>query len=272
MRREENRPIAKETMSFLGCLLILLLAVGCGSSKQATMKDDMDINELIGDDDISARSQAEDEAEVLKLLGITPAAETRSDMAMVAASQKEGRGLETDVQDLKGELLDKDREINQLRSRLTEKEVEIGALESQLSGPESSSSLQRPARKLNFAEFQSRYNQGLSQFNSRRYQDALDTFSGLLTSDAMNSLSDNCQYWIGECYYGMQNYEEAIASFEKVFSFPNSNKSDDAQLKLGLCYLQMGDKIQAKNEFDRLLSIYPDSEYRDKAQRLIKRL
>jgi tol-pal system protein YbgF len=271
MRREENRPTAKRVTLLLGCLLILLLAVGCGSSKQATMKDDVDINELLGDDDISARSQAEDEAEVLRLLGITPAAEKSSDIGMVAASRQESSGLETDVQDLKGELLEKDREINELRSRLTEKEVEIGSLESQLTSPETTS-LQRPGPKLGFSEFQSSYKQGLSQFNARRYQDALDTFSGLLKSDAMNSLSDNCQYWIGECYYGMRNYEQAIASFEKVFSFPNSNKSDDAQLKLGLCYLQMGDKIQAKYEFDRLLSSYPDSEYRAKAQRHVAKL
>lgn len=269
MRREENRPV---TMLLFGLVVILLLAVGCGSSKQATMKDDMDINDLLGDDDISAKSQAEDEAEVLRLLGITPAAETTSDMAMVSSSPAQNGNLANTAEDLKDELLQKDQEINELRSRLTEKEVEIGALESQISssGPEPSSS--RPAQKLTFSEFQSRYNQGLSQFNSRRYQDALDTFSGLLSSDAMNSLSDNCQYWIGECYYGMQNWEEAIASFEKVFSFPNSNKSDDAQLKLGLCYLQMGDKIQAKHEFDRLLSIYPDSEYKAKAQKIIAKL
>ena len=85
-------------------------------------------------------------------------------------------------------------------------------------------------------------------------------------------LSDNCQYWIGESYYGLRNYNQAIAEFEKVFSFANSNKIDDAQLKLGVCYLRLGDKAQARNEFDRLLSAYPSSEYKPVAQRYIARL
>ncbi len=74
-------------------------------------------------------------------------------------------------------------------------------------------------------------------------------------------MSDNCQYWIGESYYDMGNYEQAIISFEQVFSFTNSNKDDDAQLKLGICYHKLNNQEKAKEEFQRLITYYPDSEY-----------
>ena len=97
-------------------------------------------------------------------------------------------------------------------------------------------------------------------------------FSELINTDPNNSLSDNCQYWIGESYFGMVNYNQAIAEFEKVFSFSSSNKNDDAQLKLGVCYVKLGDLAQARAEFNRLLAVYPKSEYTSIAQKYISKL
>ena len=54
--------------------------------------------------------------------------------------------------------------------------------------------------------------------------------------------------------------------FEKVFTFPKSNKNPDAQFKLGLCYLRLGDREKAREEFQRLLDVYPKSAYVNRAQ------
>jgi tol-pal system protein YbgF len=121
-------------------------------------------------------------------------------------------------------------------------------------------------------EYQQTYQEGLDLFHARNYKQATSVFESLLASDANNSLSDNAQYWIGECSYAMGQYKKAIIDFEKVFTFPKSNKNDAAQFKLGLCYMRLGDSQKAKEEFQRLLDVYPKSEYTKRAQEHIASL
>ena len=257
-------------------LLSFMFLLNCGSSRQAVNNDSINIDELLGEEEnIQAERTNSDEAEVLKLLGITPAEDTATpqtaDVSMAdnkAGSEK----MEGDLTLLRDDLVKKEQEISDLRSELTKKEMKISELESR-TGMNRSGSVRKngPIIEPSF-EFRNKYQQALSQFKERNYQSAIPLLNELILSDPNNSLSDNCQYWIGECYYGLINYNQAIAEFEKVFSFANSNKSDDAQLKLGICYLRLGDKAQARAEFDRLLSVYPSSEYNTLAQKYIARL
>ncbi len=120
--------------------------------------------------------------------------------------------------------------------------------------------------------FEDDYRKALEQFNQKRYQQALSIFKELLQRERDNSLSDNCQYWIGECYYAMKDYQQAIIEFERVLTFNNTNKDDDAQLKLGLCYLRLNDNEGARRELTRLLSNYPDSEFTQLGRKLLEGL
>ncbi len=112
----------------------------------------------------------------------------------------------------------------------------------------------------------------MSEYYNRNYKLAIQLFEELLTRNPATSLSDNCRYWIGECYYALGNYNQAIIEFTKVFSYNKSNKMDDAQLKLGLCYWKLGDRERARQEFERLISDYPNSEYVEKAQQFLSKL
>jgi len=105
-----------------------------------------------------------------------------------------------------------------------------------------------------------RYQEALDVFHQHEYRQAINQFEQLLATDMNNDLSDNAQYWIGECYYAMGQYQEAIMAFEKVFTFRFSNKNDYAQFKIGQSYFKMGDKERANQEFQQLLDTYPDSE------------
>ena len=97
-------------------------------------------------------------------------------------------------------------------------------------------------------------------------------FESLLASSSTNKLSDNAQYWIGESHYALKRYDEAIIDFEKVLTFPNSNKKPDAQYKLGLCYLRKGDNQKAAEELNRLRELYPNSPYSARAAELLSKL
>ena len=124
--------------------------------------------------------------------------------------------------------------------------------------------------RVGTGEFESSYRIALEKFNQRDYADAIARFEALLKHSRTHSLSDNAQYWIGEAYYAMKDYQQAIIEFEKVLTFEGTNKDDDAQLKLGLSYMRLNDNESSKRELTRLLSKYPESEFTELARKLLE--
>ncbi len=122
------------------------------------------------------------------------------------------------------------------------------------------------------ASFEQGYREALQQYESGHYRSAILAFRELLTAPQENSLSDNCQYWLGECYYSLREFQQAIVEFRKVFSYKDSNKRDAAQLKIGMSYLELRDKTKAREELNRLIEDYPNSQYIDRARVLLKGL
>jgi len=116
------------------------------------------------------------------------------------------------------------------------------------------------------------YQAALRDFEARRLESALKTFSGVLAIAPKDDLADNAQYWIGECYYGLRNYTQAIKEFQKVFTYSDTEKDDDAQFKIARCYIDLGDEDRAVIELKRLTLDYPESEYIRRAEGLLRDL
>ncbi|MFQ6605627.1 MAG: tetratricopeptide repeat protein [Fidelibacterota bacterium] len=127
-------------------------------------------------------------------------------------------------------------------------------------------------KKITPAQYKKQYINSLTYYQNGAYDDAIAGFTELVLVDPMNELADNAQYWLAECYYSQKNYKRAIIEFEKVFTFPGTDKDDDAQLKLGLAYQSMGDIDKAREEYQRLLDYFPGSEYFEKARDTLKKL
>jgi tol-pal system protein YbgF len=116
------------------------------------------------------------------------------------------------------------------------------------------------------------YQTALRDFEARRFEGALKGFAEVLTTAPKDDLADNAQYWAGECYYGTKNHAQAIREFQKVFTYPNTEKDDDAQFKIARCYIDMGDEGRAIVELKRLTVDYPESEYVRRAEGLLRDL
>lgn len=203
-----------------------------------------------------------DEAEVLKLLGITK--ETETPVATPSAKPvgtTDLRQLESKITELESSARQKDVEIANLKSDLAEKERRISLLQQEVNKPQASA----PA-SLSTSGVKTQYDEALALYNSRRYREAIAMFDQVIAAGAPANLVDNCQYWKGECYYALRDFNQAITQFNLVFTYNNSNKIDAAQLKLGLCHLKLGNRAQAKVEFEKLVNNYPESEYVGKAQ------
>lgn len=253
------------------CGALICFMISCATTNQGYSDEELFPGEG-SESGSSSSSQAAEEAEVLRLLGITDA-ETETDTTPPTSAEsrntEEWQELEEEVSRLETEVSKKDHELANLKARLNEKESTIQEKEQSLEQIQGrSSAYDTPSS----SSFKAQYDQALSLYNNRDYNSAIETFNQLLNSGEDNSLIDNCQYWKGECYYGLANYDQAILEFEKVFFYVDSNKLDDAQLKLGLCYKQLGQIDTAIRAFEKLINDYPDSEYVGRAQEQISHL
>lgn len=248
----------------ISLLLVLTIAflLSCAGTKPEVSsglpeeEKKKEIETMLGKTEEEAKAEAEEE-EILRLLGITKEKST------------EAESLEAKKIRLEKEISKKDSEIAQLKSDLSSKEKKIAQLEAELESVKERAKPTTLRVPIPSDEYRIRYQDALSAYKSRNYKVAIGLFEDLLATDPYNDLADNCQYWIGESYYGLGNYRQAIVEFEKVFTFSKSNKNDDAQLKLGLCYMRLGDTKRAQEEFKRLLVNYPKSEYVEKAKKFL---
>ena len=171
--------------------------------------------------------------------------------------------LKSKVDQLNDAIDQKELEIEELKVQLANRKEKINALERQLRnhGGALASSL-----NVDLSDFASSYEQALQQYYSREFDAAIYLFSMLLETSPTHRLSSNCQYWLGECYFGQSDYTMALDAFQKVLAHEQSFKKDDALLMTGRCYIFLGDKQTALSMFDQLMNQFPDSEYFQKAQ------
>ncbi len=190
-------------------------------------------------------------------LSIQPAEIDQSNSMLM----EENNLLKSDMLKLNERLRQIENELNIRKERsLTQSSIPTGATKR----------VEKPQRAL--TSYEIRYQKALEMFHNRQYRDALSSFSEMISENRGHSLSDNCQFWIGECYFALREYSRAIIAFEKVFTYLNSNKDDDAQYKLGYTYLKLGDGKRAEEEFIKLTTIYSGSEFVSKAQMYINQI
>ncbi len=205
------------------------------------------------------------------------------DQAQIAALQQENEFLRNSLgearvenQTLQAELQKKDeviRQFSQALEELQKRDQEKPASSENESEPQNNRMAETPKQKATLSDdYAADYEKALELFKKREYNQAADLFSSLLESDRSHSLADNCQYWLGECYYGMKKYEIALAEFQKVAAFSKANKADDAQFKIALCFLQLKKYPTAREELNRLIANYPESEYVTRARAELEKI
>jgi tol-pal system protein YbgF len=97
-------------------------------------------------------------------------------------------------------------------------------------------------------------------FREGKYEKSGEAFESFLKQYPKSEFSDNAQFWIGECYYFVKNYEKAIIEYDKVVkNFPEGSKVPYALLKQGLSFLQLGDKASAKLLLQQVIKDYPNT-------------
>lgn len=257
----------KKMQRVLPLFLILTVALSasfvlsCATSQGGMYGEDETLAAADAEDELDSGSGDEDD--VLRLLGLvdTPAPTPKPEPVKTT----ESKDMSAELKSLEREVAAKDQELAQLREQLSLKESLIKSKEQNLEQARSSSK-----STYGGGSFRARYDEALRLYYARRYREAITAFDALIRDGGDPTLVDNCQYWKGESYYGLGNYEQAILEFQKVFSYSDSNKLDDAQLKLGLSYRKLGNSERARLEFQKLLDEYPGSEYAGRARSYLR--
>ena len=112
--------------------------------------------------------------------------------------------------------------------------------------------------------------------NQRRvgnYQAAIVAFQSFVLQFARSPLAHRAQYWIGDSYYNLRDFKNAIINQQKLVStYPESASVPDALLNMASSYIELGDNASAKKTMDNLIARYPTSEAAEKARRRLASL
>ena len=110
-----------------------------------------------------------------------------------------------------------------------------------------------------FAEQQA-YQSAFDLLKSGRYEDAAVAFTQFIADYPTGSYVDNAQYWLGETYYITRRFDAAITEFERLVSLhPNSQKLTHALLKIGYSHDELGREAEAEQVLGDLISRFPQS-------------
>ncbi|WP_447968966.1 tol-pal system protein YbgF [Nitrospira sp. M1] len=186
----------------------------------------------------------------------SPAQDLRDSLAKMAPSQREADFSPPAESDL-------------ARDRLFEQQATQASLEmldrSKIVG---SQSLSRPVQQQTkptereVAFYQQRY----EMLRAGDLQGAFHGFRQFLKEYPRSSLASNAQYWLGECYYGQGQYDQAIREFKRVMTaYPTSAKVPAALLKIGYSHLGLHNAKAARSMFRQLVRTYPKSRAATKA-------
>ncbi|MDE0032969.1 MAG: tol-pal system protein YbgF [Deltaproteobacteria bacterium] len=105
------------------------------------------------------------------------------------------------------------------------------------------------------------------------YSGAIEQFKKFLEKHPDSNLADNAQYWIGESYYALQNFDQAIVEFDLVRKdYPKSDKVPAAWLKIGYSFAELGNRVDARLFLQEVISRFPQSKEAEKAQDKIRSL
>ncbi|MEX0845784.1 MAG: tetratricopeptide repeat protein [Balneolaceae bacterium] len=113
------------------------------------------------------------------------------------------------------------------------------------------------------------YSLGWSYFQTGRYEQAVHPLKNFLEnydppSIALFPYDTDTQLRIGDAYYALGNYREAIASYNKAIGADPGG--DYAMFQVANSYYRAGRTFEAVSNFRKTLRIYPFSRLREQAQ------
>jgi tol-pal system protein YbgF len=214
------------------------------------------------------------------------------EVAALRQERETGTGAQGDTRlaELGAQLLDLERDLAALRGEVEEtRHVADQALE-RVAEQEKKSAQRRPATPVPGAPAPTEspvavevaeYEEAFRLYRAREYRSAIDRFRAFLQNYAESEYADNALFWIGECWFKLEDYEQAVLTFDEVArTYPDGNKVADAHYRQGIALMEIGRRTQqektynaaAREIFEKIVNQFPNSDRVPEAQRQLEKL
>jgi tol-pal system protein YbgF len=117
------------------------------------------------------------------------------------------------------------------------------------------------------------YRQAIMLVGRNRHAEARRAFEGVYDADPNGDLADNALFWIGETYFAVKDYTNAVRYYMRVVSdYSNQNKAPDALFKTALAQERTGDLALARRTLQQVIDRYPYSTPASSAKAELERI
>lgn len=182
----------------------------------------------------------------------------RSAIAESAVKSALGR-LEVELSQVAEHLDDRQYEAAEIQRGLADTRAEVQGLRIQVA--ELARQTAAPGPKILSSDPEELYRAASADFESGKYDLALLGFRQYVENFGSSDQADDALYWIGECYLSQQKYRQAIQEFNRVATlYPNSNRLATALLRKGFGYLALGETDQGRLALQGVVDTYPSSD------------
>jgi tol-pal system protein YbgF len=261
-------------VSGAGFILMLLLLGGCAPTPQQ-LRVERDLEEMkrrLAETERTLASQRET---------IEGSSRDRFDaMGHRQADLQVGlEGIRVELQAINGRIADgaaRSRELHDTVSLVQEDlSLKVSALEGRIAElekrPLAAPSPPPPAAEPNLSAT-ARYEKGVALVQKKGSgKEGRKILEDFLHEHPKNDLVPNALYWIGEAYYGEQEYESAILQFQDVIQkHAKHQKVPASMLKQGMAFNALKDRKSARAILRRLTEEFPKSDEAKKAKELLK--
>jgi tol-pal system protein YbgF len=199
------------------------------------------------------------------------------------------RGLQQDVQELRGQLEVQAHDVKLLQqqqlafykdldariSHEPTKMANTGSLTEPSTSPKkapqpwsASGNKTRPqpiinpvnTSRINPADEQISYLAAYELVKNKKFDEATIAMQSFVTKYPQGGYTANAQYWLGELCMVKRDYTGAIQHFEVVLQqFPSSTKTAASLLKIGYALAESGNKQEAIRRLQHVMTTYPDT-------------
>ncbi len=108
------------------------------------------------------------------------------------------------------------------------------------------------------------YKKSYKMYDDKQFEQAIASFSDYMQKFPTNALVENCLYWIGECYYAMEDYTTAKSYFsQSIERYPSGNKRQDAKIKYEMSQKKLGEKVKSPQElsYESIFKDFQETNY-----------
>jgi tol-pal system protein YbgF len=196
--------------------------------------------------------------------------------------------LTAKMEQLEAKLEDTNRRLSQLSQQIAETQGDLARLRGSAPGapppagvappgpgnPGSSNDAAAPrAQGASGPSPSDLYDTAYGDYTKGRYSLAIQGFQDYLKSYPNTDLSDDAQFWIGECHAAQKNYKEAVADYDKLLKdWPKSNRAASALLKKAYALVELGQKPEAVVQLQYVIHEYATSDESRLARAKLKSL